>query len=137
MFKHYLFSLLVVLAGIHPISAFVDGAAPFIPRRGKKATSPSSTTKMSNDDTTGPAFSLDPNETAIVLIEYQNEFTTEGGALYDAVKDCMAATNTLENSKALADAAREVGCTIIHVPISFDEVRDLEYHHLFYWRHLS
>lgn len=29
---------------------------------------------------------LDPKETALVLIEYQNEFTTPGGALHDAVK---------------------------------------------------
>lgn len=70
-----------------------------------------------------PALSLDPSETAVVFIEYQNEFTTPGGALYDAVKDCMAATNTLYNSKALADEARSSGCTIIHVPIVFDEVR--------------
>jgi len=63
--------------------------------------------------------SLDPKETALVLIEYQNEFTTEGGKLYDAVKDCMEATGTLENSKKMLDVAREKGCTVVHVPISF------------------
>ena len=30
-------------------------------------------------------FSLDPEKTAILLIEYQNEFTTEGGKLHEAV----------------------------------------------------
>ena len=30
-------------------------------------------------------FRLDPTTTALVLIEYQNEFTSEGGALNDAV----------------------------------------------------
>jgi hypothetical protein len=44
--------------------------------------------KMSAD------FQLDPKETAFVFIEYQNEFTTEGGKLHDAVKECMAATNS-------------------------------------------
>jgi hypothetical protein len=39
-------------------------------------------------------FQLDPKETAFVFIEYQNEFTTEGGKLHDAVKECMAATNS-------------------------------------------
>lgn len=77
---------------------------------------------MSGDDNS--AMQLDPKETAVVFIEYQNEFTTEGGALYGAVKDCMEATNTLENSKVLADAARDAGCTIVHVPIVFDEVRE-------------
>lgn len=66
------------------------------------------------------SFSLDPSETACVFIEYQNEFVTVGGKLHDAVKDCMASTNMLENSVNLATAAREAGCTIIHVPISFD-----------------
>ena len=63
--------------------------------------------------------SLSPEETALVLIEYQNEFTTEGGGLYEAVKECIDKTGTLENSKKVMDAAREAGCTIIHVPISF------------------
>ena len=39
-------------------------------------------------------FALDPKETAFVFIEYQNEFTTEGGKLHDAVKDVMEATNS-------------------------------------------
>lgn len=67
------------------------------------------------------ALKLDPAETAIVLIEYQNEFTTEGGALHAAVKDCMAATGTLGNSRKVMDSAREAGATIIHVPIMFEK----------------
>jgi nicotinamidase-related amidase len=74
---------------------------------------------MSDTDTA--TLKLNPKETAMIFIEYQNEFTTEGGALYDAVKDCMEATKTLENSKALLEAARTAGCTVIHVPIVFDE----------------
>ena len=67
--------------------------------------------------------SLKPEETAIVLIEYQNEFTTEGGALHDAVKECMEATGTLKNSRKVMDATRSAGCTIIHLPIAYEEVR--------------
>ena len=37
---------------------------------------------------------LDPTKTALVLIEYQNEFTTPGGKLHDAVKDVMEKTNS-------------------------------------------
>ena len=65
---------------------------------------------------------IDVAKTALVLIEYQNEFTTEGGKLNGAVKDCMEATKTLENSKKLLDAARSAGMTVIHVPISFTRV---------------
>ena len=39
-------------------------------------------------------YTLDPKETAFVFIEYQNEFTTEGGKLHDAVKDVMEQTNS-------------------------------------------
>ena len=87
------------------------------------ATNKNTAVHMSDGSTNGPDIRLDPKETAVILIEYQNEFTTEGGALHGAVKDCMEATKTLENSKTLVDAARDAGCTIIHVPIAFDEVR--------------
>jgi nicotinamidase-related amidase len=66
---------------------------------------------------------INPLMTACIFIEYQNEFTTEGGALYDSVKDCMNATGTLENSRKFMDECRDAGCTIIHVPISYDKVR--------------
>jgi len=64
---------------------------------------------------------LDPKETALVLIEYQNEFTTDGGKLHGAVKECMEKTNMLENSANLMNAMREAGCAIIHVPIKFEK----------------
>ena len=35
---------------------------------------------------------LDPATTAIVLIEYQNEFVSDGGALHDAVAPVMEKT---------------------------------------------
>ena len=60
-------------------------------------------------------------KTAVLFIEYQNDFTTAGGALHDAVAGTMEQTKMLANSAALADAAREAGATIIHIPISFKE----------------
>jgi len=65
--------------------------------------------------------SLTPAETALVLIEYQNEFTTEGGKLYEAVKPCLEANGTMENSKKVLDAARKAGCLVVHVPIEFEK----------------
>jgi len=54
-----------------------------------------------------------------------NSFVTcsisKGGKLHDAVKECMDATGMLQNSRAVMDAAREAGCTIIHCPISFEK----------------
>jgi nicotinamidase-related amidase len=62
---------------------------------------------------------VDPSRTAVVLIEYQNDFTSEGGALHGAVAESMTATGMMSNTKAVVDAARAAGVTVIHAPISF------------------
>ena len=41
--------------------------------------------------------SLDSRTTALVLIEYQNDFTSDGGALHGAVAEVMESTGMLEN----------------------------------------
>ena len=46
---------------------------------------------------------MKPDKTAIVLIEYQNDFVCEGGAQHEAVRDVMRATSMLANSVALLD----------------------------------
>jgi nicotinamidase-related amidase len=62
---------------------------------------------------------MDPATTALVLIEYQNEFTTDGGALHGAVAEVMDKTNMLDNTRQLVEAARAAGVTIMHAPITF------------------
>jgi nicotinamidase-related amidase len=62
---------------------------------------------------------LDPASTAIVLIEYQNEFVSDGGALHNAVAPVMEKTGMLANTVALVGAARAAGVTIMHAPITF------------------
>jgi ureidoacrylate peracid hydrolase len=62
---------------------------------------------------------LDPKETAVVLIEYQNDFTSEGGVLHGAVSEVMASTGMLANTAGLVKTARDAGATIIHAPIQF------------------
>ena len=62
---------------------------------------------------------MDPQKTAVVLIEYQNDFTSEGGALHGAVQGVMESTNMLDNTRALVEAARAAGATIVHAPITF------------------
>ena len=65
------------------------------------------------------ALQLDPATTALVLIEFQNEFVSEGGALHPAVAPVMDKTGMLANTVALVDAARAAGVTIMHAPITF------------------
>jgi nicotinamidase-related amidase len=62
---------------------------------------------------------FDPKHTAVVLIEYQNDFTSEGGVLHDAVNDVMESTGMLDNSRRLVEAARAAGATVVHAPITF------------------
>jgi len=62
---------------------------------------------------------IDPKRTAVVLIEYQNDFTSEGGTLHGAVEGVMESTGMMKNTADVVDAAREAGATVIHAPISF------------------
>ena len=64
---------------------------------------------------------FDPKTTAILLIEYQNEFATPGGVLHGAVSAVMAETGMLKNTFDLVEAARKKGVTIMHAPIVFAE----------------
>ncbi|KQT02793.1 cysteine hydrolase [Rhizobium sp. Leaf386] len=64
---------------------------------------------------------MNPNQTALVLIEYQNDFVKDGGAQHSAVKDVMESTGMLSNSLDLVAQARARGVTIMLAPISFTE----------------
>ena len=65
--------------------------------------------------------SIDPTTTAVVLIEYQNDFTSEGGVLHGAVEGVMAKTGMLDKTQDVVDAARRAGATVMHAPITFHE----------------
>jgi len=69
---------------------------------------------------------MDPKQTALVLIEYQNDFTSEGGTLHAAVQPVMESTNMLANTVETVQKAREHGATIVYTPITFTE----DYHEL-------
>ena len=64
---------------------------------------------------------IDPKTTALVLIEYQNDFTSEGGVLHGAVSEVMEGTGMLDKTKDVVAAARAAGVTVMHAPIAFVE----------------
>ena len=64
---------------------------------------------------------LDPDTTAVILIEFQNDFTSEGGVLHGAVSEVMESTDMLSKAGAVVEAAREAGVTVMHAPITFAE----------------
>jgi len=57
-----------------------------------------------------------PKKTALVLIEFQNEFASRGGQLYDGVKSEMFRTDMVKKTVMLAEVARSAGAHVFHVP---------------------
>eukprot|EP00981_Chlorochromonas_danica_P009843 scaffold2831_cov249-Ochromonas_danica.AAC.44 len=62
---------------------------------------------------------IDPKRTAIVFIEFQNDFAAEGGKLHESVRGVMEANHTLENASKVMNEARAKGCKILHAAITF------------------
>ena len=60
-----------------------------------------------------------PGKTALVAIEFQNEFVAQGGKLHPAVKDVMASTNMLAKVRRSAEQVRDAGGKVIHCPLMF------------------
>lgn len=60
---------------------------------------------------------MNAQETAVILIEFQNDFCKEGGKLHGLVKDEIVRQDTIGNGAKLANAAREKGCLIIPLPL--------------------
>jgi len=59
-------------------------------------------------------------ETAVVLIEFQNEFCKEGGKLYEGVKGEIQRQGTIAKAVKLAEGARQKGALVIHAPFVFN-----------------
>ena len=60
-------------------------------------------------------------QTALLCIEFQNEFATPEGKLHDAVKGVMESTGMLDKSVALAETVRAAGGKVMHAAIIFKE----------------
>jgi len=60
-------------------------------------------------------------ETAVILIEFQNDFCKEGGKLNGGVKAEIARQGTIGNAVKLAEGARQKGALVVHAPFIFDQ----------------
>ncbi|MBM3470959.1 MAG: cysteine hydrolase [Armatimonadetes bacterium] len=63
---------------------------------------------------------MNAKETAIVFIEFQNDFCKPGGGLYEAVRDQIATQNTIANAQDCIQKARGK-CLTLLVPILFEQ----------------
>jgi ureidoacrylate peracid hydrolase len=59
-------------------------------------------------------------ETAVVLIEFQNDFCKAGGKLHDGVKGEIERQRTIPNAVKLAEGARKKGAVVIYAPFIFN-----------------
>ena len=64
---------------------------------------------------------IEPSSTALLMIEFQNEFASDGGKLHPAVKEVMDSLDMLAKCQRLCAAARQSGAKVFHVPISFEK----------------
>src|ERR1041384_1753861 len=64
---------------------------------------------------------MEASTTAVVLIEFQNEFCKEGGKLHDLVKAEMERRGTLRNAQRLQRGARRAGALVVMAPYVFDD----------------
>lgn len=67
-----------------------------------------------------PPQPINPSNTALLLIEYQNDFASPGGSLHDPVAPVMESTAMLEHSQCAMTDARNAGVTVIHAPLAFE-----------------
>jgi nicotinamidase-related amidase len=58
----------------------------------------------------------DPKTTALLCIDFYNDFLSEGGKLWPFVKEMAEQNNLLNNLRTIVSTARERGITIYHVP---------------------
>jgi nicotinamidase-related amidase len=57
--------------------------------------------------------------TAIVLVEFQNQWLREG-LYHRLIRGQVASRNVLENATAFVEQARQMGVTIVHAPLVID-----------------
>lgn len=58
----------------------------------------------------------DPKITALLCIDFYNDFLSEGGKLWPWVKDIANEVGLLDNLRTIVRVAREAGIKIYHVP---------------------
>jgi len=89
-----------------------DGKEPFVRKDESHKT---------RDTTAGEREAAKNNRTAILLLDFQNEFVKKGGLLHDDVAGVMEKTRTLENAAYFLEFARKKDAMIIYSPVVMKE----------------
>ena len=62
------------------------------------------------------AIPYESSTTALLCVDFYNDFLSEGGKLWPWVKEIAEEVSLLDNLRTIVRTAREVGITIYHVP---------------------
>lgn len=64
---------------------------------------------------------LDPSRTALVIVDPQNDFLSDGGVVSDMVGEGVVRNQVVNKLKALAAKAKTAGVTVFYSPHSYDK----------------
>lgn len=64
---------------------------------------------------------MEPNKTAIVILDPQNDLTSPSGKLFPATQGVLEKFNVIKNINHLTEKFRDSGATVIYSPIVFSE----------------
>jgi ureidoacrylate peracid hydrolase len=67
------------------------------------------------------ALKINPAETAVIVVDMQNAYASEGGYIDLAGFDISGAEAAIEQTRKVLDAARSAGCTIIYFQNGWDK----------------
>ncbi len=65
--------------------------------------------------------SLNPQTTALVILDGQNDFLSEGGVLYDAIQGTVNGPEMIEHLNRIIAIARKSGIPVINTMVAFSE----------------
>ena len=65
--------------------------------------------------------SIDPSTTALVIIDPQNDFLSEGGVVWDLVGDGVVENQVVDKLKSLISRARGAGVAVVYSPHYYDK----------------
>lgn len=91
--------------------AFVTAAAVLAPAITVLGNASTKVEKVKNETT-----DYDPKTTALLCIDFYNDFLSEGGKRWESLKEVANEVGLLDNLHTLVKVARESGIMIFHVP---------------------
>ena len=63
---------------------------------------------------------VDLRRTAVIVVDMQNAFLSKGGMFDTFGWDISAAEGVIENNRKIIDAARQAGCKVVYLKMSYD-----------------